>query len=326
LPTTYPGSFLFWMDVIGTLSMAFEVSFLLGSSGDVQLVSLSANAAITRTARAGKLGARAARFLKIVKAMSTMATKSQDAEVDSIDKRSKLLSEPLAEKVSLLIVLVVCLLPIIHIERYPVEDFSMRAWAERLESSYAYNHDMLSFHQEPEASHTFRATVEATMNFYSDVEYFPFSMQGFNQHVTINGTAQSIPGESLIQGKPPIRREFIVQVTVPICEIIRPECPHRSMLQEWDMSAYHAPGTGGHGVRRAAIFFNFERAVKMEALMDTVTIVMVLAMMVYIFFDMNKNIAGIMSSSSALDGQALSARSGTPRSARNLTPRARRRK
>ncbi|CAK9053251.1 5'-cyclic phosphodiesterase pde-4 [Durusdinium trenchii] len=59
----YRYSFFFAMDLLGTLSMAFEISFLLG-----QLV--NSNTVVLRTARTAKLGARIGRLIKLVKCVS----------------------------------------------------------------------------------------------------------------------------------------------------------------------------------------------------------------------------------------------------------------
>ena len=58
---SYPMSFFFIMDFAGTISMVFEISWMLGESADVDTV-------VLRTARTAKLGARVGRLFKIIKA------------------------------------------------------------------------------------------------------------------------------------------------------------------------------------------------------------------------------------------------------------------
>ena len=47
-------SFFFWMDALGTVSMIFEISTLLGSGGKMQTAAGSVDAMLIRTARAAK--------------------------------------------------------------------------------------------------------------------------------------------------------------------------------------------------------------------------------------------------------------------------------
>ena len=47
-------SFFFWMDALGTASMIFEISTLLGSFGKMQTANGSVDAMLMRTARAAK--------------------------------------------------------------------------------------------------------------------------------------------------------------------------------------------------------------------------------------------------------------------------------
>merc|ERR1712232_1255330 len=58
----YRWSFFFWMDVLGTLSMTFEISFMLG---DI----VGMNTVLLRAARTAKLGARVGRLFKLLKYM-----------------------------------------------------------------------------------------------------------------------------------------------------------------------------------------------------------------------------------------------------------------
>lgn len=293
----YAGSFFFWMDLIGTASMVFEVSFLFGSSGHLKLVALSNNAAITRTARAARLGARAVRFLRIVKAMNVVTTggnKKQFLDTHDGDQESKSVAEKLAltlsEKVSLLTILLVCVMPLLHFDQYPVEDYSMKAWAERLESSYART-------IRDGGGKDFMTTVDALESFYKGMNYYPYQITGFNEQTQVDGKMLTISGQQRFQGQPaPVRREYVVQVHVPVGEVIRPECDMTAKDAEGPklVGAYNAARQAVADRTQAALLFNFESVVKMSAAMDIVTIALVLVVMIYFSHDVSKSLAGII--------------------------------
>eukprot|EP00913_Durusdinium_trenchii_P033424 g31292.t1 len=67
---TYPWSFFFIMDGVGTVSMIFEISTLLGTGGKMQVATGSVDAMLIRTARAAKVGARVGRLSKLMKCIS----------------------------------------------------------------------------------------------------------------------------------------------------------------------------------------------------------------------------------------------------------------
>lgn len=300
---SYAGSFFFWADLVGTASMAFEISFLFGSSGQYKMVALSNNAALTRTVRAARLGTRAARFLRILKAMA-LATSGQEAALHEIENHggnttSKSISEGLAlklsEKVSLLTILLVCLMPILHFDSYPVEDYSMKSWAERLEANYG-----LAYTQNgtfPPGVRNFADTVEEMQAFYGGMSYFPLRLEGFQDYAFVGGVHYNISGAQLVQGEALVRREYVARVYVPRCEALRPSCQMlKSQSKGGVYNGYNAKRNTSvfQNEARAAIYFNFEQVVKMAALTDMLTIIMVLVVMIYFSHDITKNLRGIL--------------------------------
>ena len=81
-------SFFFLMDVLGTLSMVFEISFLLGGG--------AVRAVLLRSARAAKLGARAGRIFKLVMCYSLLIKGNEG--VDKMGKGETFLSKDWEEK------------------------------------------------------------------------------------------------------------------------------------------------------------------------------------------------------------------------------------
>merc|ERR1719424_1584997 len=66
----YPNSFYFWMDILGTISMIFEISYLLGPAGKINTPDASVDTTVMRAARTAKIGARSGRLVKLLKCLS----------------------------------------------------------------------------------------------------------------------------------------------------------------------------------------------------------------------------------------------------------------
>jgi hypothetical protein len=89
----YALSFFFWMDVAGTLSMLFEISFMLGDIVD------GVDTVFLRSARTAKLGARVGRVIKVIKILIKQPNKESNSKTKVLSQN---LMFALATKVSLL--------------------------------------------------------------------------------------------------------------------------------------------------------------------------------------------------------------------------------
>jgi len=240
-----------------------------------------------------------------MKAMA-LATGAQEVEMHEMgvddhygDRTSKAMSEKLAltlsEKVSLLTILLVCLIPIIHFDRYPTEDYSMKAWTERLESSYAVGYDNQGVYPDIKGEKTFAQTVETMKTFYKTLNYFPVRLQGFPEHVSVDGHHFNISGQQLVNGAWPPRKEFVARVFVEICEAVRPECDMDHVVSKGVYQGYNAKRSeDAADLTRAAVYFNFQEVVKMTALTDILTILLVLGVMIYFSHDVTRSLRGIL--------------------------------
>eukprot|EP00931_Biecheleriopsis_adriatica_P029808 TRINITY_DN17634_c0_g1_i1.p1 TRINITY_DN17634_c0_g1~~TRINITY_DN17634_c0_g1_i1.p1 ORF type:complete len:415 (-),score=74.06 TRINITY_DN17634_c0_g1_i1:81-1325(-) len=298
----YSGSFFFWMDLIGTCSMVFEISFLAGSAGSYKVVSLSNNATLTRTARAARLGTRAARFLRIMKATAMVTGGKEELQeelnVEEIGE-SKRISEKLAlrlsEKVSLLTILMVCVLPLLQMDQYPVEDYSMKGWAERLEMTYSveYTIEKDGGEMQPEVQ-TFAQAVDAMKLFYKALNYFPLSLKGFPVHPEVAGRTLNIPGEDEISLDWPVRKEYIVRVVVPHCHVQRPDCTGGDLDKTNVHQSYRERLEEEESYKRPILYFNFEDVSRRAGITDIFTIALVLFVMIFFSADVTKSLRGIL--------------------------------
>lgn len=260
--TDYAFSLFFWMDVIGTLSMVFEISFLLGASGKMHRAFANYHITVVRGARTARIGARAGRLSRPVRMLSFLLRdrkESFDSNATVGDSglpnyTAKILGRKLTEvcssKVALLTVVLVVGTPLFNIGRYPEEDFSIQAWSYSLEMDYSRDyHNIVEGTRSRDCDlHFFKATVEDMKSFYTAMEYRPFRLDGYQEHVKdSHGREMFIPGESLLQGKLPNRRQNILRQEVSRCHVTRPDCEDSD---------------------KAAIYFDFRASNQWDTIMD----------------------------------------------------------
>eukprot|EP00931_Biecheleriopsis_adriatica_P012932 TRINITY_DN1141_c1_g3_i1.p1 TRINITY_DN1141_c1_g3~~TRINITY_DN1141_c1_g3_i1.p1 ORF type:complete len:873 (-),score=206.02 TRINITY_DN1141_c1_g3_i1:149-2767(-) len=222
----YPLSFFFWMDALGTVSMIFEISALLGSHGKMVTSGGSVDAVLMRTARAAKVGARVGRLSKLTKCISYYFRDKDDPAVDkSKPAEAKVLSQKLmitlSTQVSLLTILLVLVVPLFAIGQYPEADLSMRLWADRLEAQYKRAYDQAVALGEGGSSTIFESSVIELRDFYDSVNYDIFNLDGYPEE--LNG--YMVSGESkLDRVEAPPQLSFVFRVQVSQCLLQRPGC------------------------------------------------------------------------------------------------------
>jgi len=272
---TYPLSFFFFMDLIGTASMVFEISFLLGSAGTQQDADSGINPVLMRTARAAKLGARAARLSKILKCVSIMYGGKEEetgsrSEAKNLNARLMLV---LSTKVSMLTVILVLGMPIFNIWRYPDEDLSMRSWCSRLEADYAISYDLLATAGPnatgPTVPPAFHRTAQDLVSFYQDLTYHPFSIEGYPEELTIDSTQTRIPGESIVRAEAPNRKENVLRQVLSDCALPRGACENGN---------------------KPSIYFDFTTSNQFGACMDIGVILFMIACMVWESYDLSRTL------------------------------------
>jgi len=262
----YRLSFFFWMDIVGTLSMVFEVSFLLGGLAEIDAV-------VLRSARAAKLGARVGRLLKVLKYIQGFARfltepmtsrKNVSSGVQECDEAHLLahrLTSTIATRVSLVTILMVVFLPLIEMPLFPTSDKSLELWADDLERAYFMDLQQIG------NSTNFQAAVGRITVFYSNDRYHPFEIQGFPSSLELGGVSYQIPGQALLQKGEPKRKQNLLEYSVSTCQVIRPDCDHDS---------------------KPYIKFDFTASNQLEAGLDLVLIIFIIGIMVVMTFDTRK--------------------------------------
>mmetsp|Transcript_50230 Transcript_50230/g.113149 ORF Transcript_50230/g.113149 Transcript_50230/m.113149 type:complete len:1052 (-) Transcript_50230:26-3181(-) len=265
----YPLSAFFWMDLLGTVSMVFEISFIAAD------VVRDMDTALLRAARAAKLGARGARFAKMVKLMSVI-TVGRDAVNNDKKKKSMSLEAAnisndlmltLSTKVSILTIALVLVLPLFEPGLYAKQDYSLETWLLRLEDAYRMAYEEVSL--AGNASYIFESVVVELDHFYASRLQHPYELSGFPESLTINGRQVLILGASLVLQPEPERYDYRLWREVESCRVERAGCED--------------------GVK-AALHLDIGKARKVEAGLNIVTIVFVMAVMVFMSFDLSKTL------------------------------------
>lgn len=246
----YPLSIFFFMDILGTSSMIFEMSFLLGPSGKPYTNDTAVEPTLMRTARVAKMAARAGRFLKLAKCLEFIVFSNKkrgvnDDNKDTAEVLSSKLTLSVSTKVSLLTITLVIVVPMFSIGDYPAEDLSLRVWTDRLEKDYRDAYEFLEQNPSLDTAETFANAIGDFRAFYSEVDYYPYKMDGYPQKVLIGQREVSIPGAALLREESePTRLQNIVILEVTTCEVSRKAC---------------------QGAEKAAVWFNFSRPKRVEA-------------------------------------------------------------
>mmetsp|Transcript_20709 Transcript_20709/g.33492 ORF Transcript_20709/g.33492 Transcript_20709/m.33492 type:complete len:1030 (-) Transcript_20709:231-3320(-) len=149
LDVTYLLSFFFFMDTIGTISMIFDISFLVGIDHTKSILieggenEAPTNLMLLRAARAARLGARAGRLSRIIKILRFLpflgGTSGDDMSKGYAGHMSRQLSNLLGTRVACLTIILVIAIPVIDILSFPQLDHAMQTWVERLDADRLEN-------------------------------------------------------------------------------------------------------------------------------------------------------------------------------------------
>jgi len=182
--STYPGGFFFWMDLIGTLSMLFDISYLLGADATsperVSEASANENVALARAARTARLGARAGRLTRVLKVLRFLpflyTRKDGSGKVKVAHAISSRLNTVLAQRVAFLTIGIVVTMPVLNMFQHPETDRSFTSWAKLL----ARNVEEVLASSGGAAEAAVRVRMDSELqrfsDFYKDLNYGPYKV------------------------------------------------------------------------------------------------------------------------------------------------------
>jgi hypothetical protein len=223
----YPFSFFFWMECVGSVSMLFEISFLLGTAGEMNEADTNVDATVMRAARTAKVGARAGRLVKLLKCLSFIYGNEIDVDACQKDDTKVIaarLSHYLSTKAAMMTIFFILVLPLFSLGSYPEDDLSMRSWAQRLENDYEMNAVLISSSVGGVPLDTYQRSVVEMISFYGKVDYYPWKLEGYPGELDMNGQQVVIPGARVNIEPEPNRKQNILKQEVTSCEILRPGC------------------------------------------------------------------------------------------------------
>eukprot|EP00931_Biecheleriopsis_adriatica_P017875 TRINITY_DN12675_c0_g1_i1.p1 TRINITY_DN12675_c0_g1~~TRINITY_DN12675_c0_g1_i1.p1 ORF type:complete len:925 (+),score=208.56 TRINITY_DN12675_c0_g1_i1:81-2777(+) len=141
----YLFSFFQLMDVFGTVSMIFDISYMLAEPADrAQLASnnsgATGNLMLLRAARAAKVGARAGRLSRVLRFLRFLpflagGDKPDENKTGIASMISGQLANLVAIRVAGLTIILVMVIPLFDIWTFPQTDFSLQTWVNRLSTN-----------------------------------------------------------------------------------------------------------------------------------------------------------------------------------------------
>lgn len=136
---SYSCSFFFWMDLIGTVSMVWDIPCMAGESATQVQTAQGAGSDLTlfRAARSAKIAARAGRLSRLVKVMRFLpgigvSRGRAGNDKEKLQQISNQLTNVLSKRLACLTVLLVVVMPLFTLGVYPELDLSMQVWVEAL--------------------------------------------------------------------------------------------------------------------------------------------------------------------------------------------------
>jgi len=232
---TYLFRFFFWMDIVGTLSLVFDLSYMLGQDATeptrVNASSNSENTIVLRAARAARLGARAGRLTRVLKLLRYVPFLYHSAEGGGDAKLSRViqgkLNSVLSKRVAFLTLLIIVVIPFADLFSYPETEHSFGSWLELLskdvERSFAVTSaEALALAQRRDSE------LQRFSDFYRELDYGPYgacygSIEG--DRFTCSSTAVPLAFEAWFGM--PSRRASITEVR------------HGNVQASYDLSAPH---------------------------------------------------------------------------------------
>eukprot|EP00435_Cladocopium_sp_Y103_P060568 s1225_g22.t1 len=219
---TYPLSFFFYMDLIGTFSMVFDISYMCGPDAmSIERLHTSSSSGggviVMRAARAARLGARAGRLSRVAKIVRFVSGSEEEGSgnVRMAKVISNKLSDVLSIRVAFVVICVAVVLPSLSIFEYPEMEESLTAWTSFLAQD-------VQRYAEGARGSAEMAVIQQLLRdlskFYSTANYGPFlicyRLTGANlsseELLTCGATDDTVKLDVEGRWAAPPRREFVM--------------------------------------------------------------------------------------------------------------------
>jgi len=168
---TYLLSFFFFMDIVGTLSMIFDISYMVGRKATEEQIASDddarKNLMLLRASRAARVGARAGRLSRVLRILRFLPFLSGDKQVHSVGMAKAIsgqLANLLATRVACLTILLVMVIPLFDMLTFPQYDYSLDTWTERLSAT----------RQQTGREEAFNTELSQMIDFFKKYSYGPY--------------------------------------------------------------------------------------------------------------------------------------------------------
>mmetsp|Transcript_62235 Transcript_62235/g.148499 ORF Transcript_62235/g.148499 Transcript_62235/m.148499 type:complete len:929 (+) Transcript_62235:82-2868(+) len=168
---SYLFCFFFWMDILGTLSLLFNISYLLGE--DVTKLETEntdsgeeTNIVVLRAARSAKFGARAGRIGRVMKLLQFLPFMQS---ISKYDATAKVIGMQLGNMISTRVAfLALCMVVLMPLFSPPRVDESMMSWTRLIDMTYMSG----GADQQARVSHE----LQRFADFYADLWHGPYKV------------------------------------------------------------------------------------------------------------------------------------------------------
>lgn len=137
--------FFFVMDILGTISMITDISYMLGQGHEEAETMNSAlptqQVMLLRAARTAKVGARAGRLSRLLRLLRFIPFLAMRNAAESLVGESSMVSGKLANlistRVACLTIILIMVIPAFDLMNFPARDLSVQTWTERISTTIA---------------------------------------------------------------------------------------------------------------------------------------------------------------------------------------------
>jgi len=187
-------SFFMIMDIVGTISMIFDITYMLGPDNtqakSAEDSGQEKNLMLLRATRAARVGARAGRLSRVLRILRFLPFLMDGGGQPEVKKDKGIatvisgqLANLLATRVACLTIILVMVIPLFDVLTFPQSDYSLQAWVDRLSENLADGDDV-----------AFRTELVEMVDFFSGHEYGPFkACKGYIDNGKFQCDPPSIP-------------------------------------------------------------------------------------------------------------------------------------
>eukprot|EP00928_Gymnodinium_smaydae_P031222 TRINITY_DN22986_c0_g1_i1.p1 TRINITY_DN22986_c0_g1~~TRINITY_DN22986_c0_g1_i1.p1 ORF type:complete len:874 (-),score=169.52 TRINITY_DN22986_c0_g1_i1:272-2893(-) len=230
--------FFFWADVLGTLSLLFEISFLIGNvveQSRLQTYMIFSHLQLLRALRTCKLVCVWLASGAVCKCGDEAI--AEEAHAATAQRLTIVLANAIGVRVCILTLVVTWSSSLLNDVLSPTQQVldAMQTFTDEIEKAYALSWDSLAQDSSKNTDTKFQKLLGSMENVMQHMPYMPYHAVGFDEEPPLHpkiGRKVVIPGIKSFQIHPtPARRQNILIVQVSECKFARVGCDGRSKAE-----------------------------------------------------------------------------------------------